>query len=226
MAEQATDSLHLVPRALAEPTEPVTKTWIGSLGLASLVMWMAVDHAAAGRHPRAAAAHRPARQDPRARPDLGVRRGRLAARHPDRRGVLRSHHACLRRRAPARAPAPLDARHGGAERDLPGADGVAAERGRRRRALGPVQRLPERRVRQPERCRARPRAGEPARHRRRVDRHAAGARRSGRHCPGRLRLHPVCRRLPGRWPSRWCCSRCRSCSSRPTIRSSPSTARR
>jgi MFS family permease len=41
MAEQATDSLHILPLALAEPTEPVTKGWIGSLGLASLVMWMA-----------------------------------------------------------------------------------------------------------------------------------------------------------------------------------------
>jgi MFS family permease len=41
MAEQATDSPHLLPRALAEPAEPVTKGWIGSLGLASLVMWMA-----------------------------------------------------------------------------------------------------------------------------------------------------------------------------------------
>jgi MFS family permease len=41
MAEQATDAPHVLPRALAEPTEPVTKTWIGTLGLASLVMWMA-----------------------------------------------------------------------------------------------------------------------------------------------------------------------------------------
>lgn len=41
MAEQAADSLHVLPLALAEPTEPVTKGWIGSLGLASLVMWMA-----------------------------------------------------------------------------------------------------------------------------------------------------------------------------------------
>jgi len=41
MAEQAADSLHILPLALAEPTEPVTKGWIGSLGLASLVMWMA-----------------------------------------------------------------------------------------------------------------------------------------------------------------------------------------
>jgi len=31
----------LIPRALAEPTEPVTRTWIGTLGLASLAMWMA-----------------------------------------------------------------------------------------------------------------------------------------------------------------------------------------
>src|SRR5260221_2493959 len=41
MAERATVSPHLFPGGLAEPTEPVTKGWIGSLGLASLVMWMA-----------------------------------------------------------------------------------------------------------------------------------------------------------------------------------------
>ncbi len=41
MAEQATGSLHVIPQALAEPTEPVTKPWIASLGLASLAMWMA-----------------------------------------------------------------------------------------------------------------------------------------------------------------------------------------
>ncbi len=41
MAEQATESPHVIPRALAEPTEPVTKAWIGTLGLASLAMWMA-----------------------------------------------------------------------------------------------------------------------------------------------------------------------------------------
>jgi MFS family permease len=41
MAEQATDPPRVLPRALAEPTEPVTRTWIGTLGLASLVMWMA-----------------------------------------------------------------------------------------------------------------------------------------------------------------------------------------
>jgi MFS family permease len=42
MAERATDSRHLLlPRALAEPAEPVSRGWIGSLGLASLVMWMA-----------------------------------------------------------------------------------------------------------------------------------------------------------------------------------------
>jgi MFS family permease len=41
MAEQATGTPRVLPMALAEPTEPVTKTWIGSLGLASLVMWMA-----------------------------------------------------------------------------------------------------------------------------------------------------------------------------------------
>ena len=41
MAEQATDAPHVLPRALAEPTEPVTRAWIGTLGLASLVMWMA-----------------------------------------------------------------------------------------------------------------------------------------------------------------------------------------
>src|SRR5712692_11484622 len=41
MAEQATDPPHVLSSALAEPTEPVTKAWIGTLGLASLVMWMA-----------------------------------------------------------------------------------------------------------------------------------------------------------------------------------------
>jgi MFS family permease len=41
LAEQATQSPRLIPRALAEPTEPVTKAWIGTLGLASLAMWMA-----------------------------------------------------------------------------------------------------------------------------------------------------------------------------------------
>ncbi len=41
MAEQATDAPRVLPRALTEPTDPVTKGWIGSLGLASLVMWMA-----------------------------------------------------------------------------------------------------------------------------------------------------------------------------------------
>jgi MFS family permease len=41
LAEQATESPHVIPRALAEPTEPVTKAWIGTLGLASLAMWMA-----------------------------------------------------------------------------------------------------------------------------------------------------------------------------------------
>ena len=45
MAEQATgqpmERVHVLPRALTEPSEPVTKRWIGSLSLASLVMWMA-----------------------------------------------------------------------------------------------------------------------------------------------------------------------------------------
>src|SRR5215472_10212083 len=41
MAEQATESLHVLPRALAEPTDRVSGRWIGSLGLASLAMWMA-----------------------------------------------------------------------------------------------------------------------------------------------------------------------------------------
>ncbi len=41
MAEQATALPHIIPRALAEPTDPVPKRWIGGLGIASLVMWMA-----------------------------------------------------------------------------------------------------------------------------------------------------------------------------------------
>jgi len=40
-AEQATQAPQVLPHALAEPTEPVTKRWIGGLGLASLAMWMA-----------------------------------------------------------------------------------------------------------------------------------------------------------------------------------------
>ncbi len=41
MADQATESPHLLPRALAEPDIPVSRRWIGALGLASLAMWMA-----------------------------------------------------------------------------------------------------------------------------------------------------------------------------------------
>jgi MFS family permease len=41
MAEQAVDQSHAIPHALAEPTTPVRRRWIGGLGLASLVMWMA-----------------------------------------------------------------------------------------------------------------------------------------------------------------------------------------
>src|SRR5215813_5828315 len=41
MAERATGPVRVLPKALTEPTEPVTKSWIASLGLASLVMWMA-----------------------------------------------------------------------------------------------------------------------------------------------------------------------------------------
>jgi len=41
MGEQAIEAPHVVPRALAEPTDPVPKRWIGGLGLASLAMWMA-----------------------------------------------------------------------------------------------------------------------------------------------------------------------------------------
>ncbi len=41
MAEQATQSPRAHSPALAEPTKPVSASWIGGLGLASLVMWMA-----------------------------------------------------------------------------------------------------------------------------------------------------------------------------------------
>ena len=41
MAEQATESSPLLPRALAEPTVPVSKTWIARLGLATMALWMA-----------------------------------------------------------------------------------------------------------------------------------------------------------------------------------------
>lgn len=41
MAEQATQSPRALLPALTEPTKPVSAGWIGGLGLASLVMWMA-----------------------------------------------------------------------------------------------------------------------------------------------------------------------------------------
>lgn len=41
MAEQATESSPPLPRALAEPTVPVSVTWIGRLGLATMALWMA-----------------------------------------------------------------------------------------------------------------------------------------------------------------------------------------
>lgn len=41
MAEQATDSSPILPRALAEPTVPVSRAWIARLGLATMALWMA-----------------------------------------------------------------------------------------------------------------------------------------------------------------------------------------
>ncbi len=95
MAEQATDSPHVIPLALAEPTEPVTKALdrLARPGQPGDVDGVA--HAAPGAHSRAAAAHRPEGQDPRARPGLGLRRGLLAAGHADRRRVVRPDHAGL-----------------------------------------------------------------------------------------------------------------------------------
>jgi MFS family permease len=41
MAEPVTESTPLLPRALAEPTVPVTVSWIARLGLATMALWMA-----------------------------------------------------------------------------------------------------------------------------------------------------------------------------------------
>ena len=41
MAEQVTDSSSSIPRALAEPTVPVARSWIFRLGLATMALWMA-----------------------------------------------------------------------------------------------------------------------------------------------------------------------------------------
>ena len=170
---------------------------------------------------------RPQQQDPRARPRLGLRRGR--PRCSPRRSLARcpTGPRTPQRRPAARQAAPLDAGDGAARRHLPGADRRPAHGARHRRPVGAVQRVPERRVRQPERGDPRPRPGEPAGHGGRLGRHAAGARPGGRHRPGRLRV-PRQRWSAAIWRSRsrWCCSRCRSCSARPTTRWSPSTGSR
>ena len=194
MAEQATESPHLIPRALAEPTEPVTKRWIGTLGLASLAMWMATLTPLQVLLPEQIQHIDPkgkilalglvsafgAVSSLLATPIAGAFSDRTT--HAWRIGRLR------------RPTAPLDADHGAARRDLPGADRVPDHRDRHRHLVGAVQRVPERRVRQPERRRPRSRAGEPAGHGGRLGWHAAGARPGARHRPGRLRVHQQGRR--------------------------------
>ena len=108
MAEQAPDRCTSCSR-LAEPTEPVTKAWIGPQPRQP----GHVDggaHAAAGADADPAAAHRHQAQDPRAGPRVrGLRRDRLAARHPDGRGLLRPDHGQAAALGAGRAAAPVDA---------------------------------------------------------------------------------------------------------------------
>ncbi len=165
MAEQATGPLHLIPRALAEPTEPVTKSWIGDTGPGQPGD---VDGGASRRcrccSPRrsststraarssTSASSRPSAPSRRCWPPRSPARSPTGPRTPTASGHLRG------------TATPVDAGHGAAQRDQPRAHRVAGQRDRRRRAVGAVQRLPERRVREPERGRARPRPGQPARH--------------------------------------------------------------
>ena len=87
-------------------------------------------------------------------------------------------------RPAARPAAPLDAAHGPARRDQHAGARAPADGGGRGGVVGPVQRIPERRVREPQ-CRdPRSRAGPPAGHRGRLGRHAAGPRPGRRHGPG------------------------------------------
>ena len=147
---------------------------------------------AAADHPRAPVAGHHAQAQGR-RPRRGDRgRGHLLrAGHPDRRHAVRPDRARPQDRPLQRPTAPVDADHGRAVRDLHGAAGRAEHGLRRGRAVVPVQRVPERRVRQPERGHPRPRAGAAARHGVRLGRHADRARPGPGHRPGRGRPRPA-----------------------------------
>jgi hypothetical protein len=102
----------------------------------------------------------------------------------------------------ARQAAALDAGHGPAPGGLAGRAGPAGERGRRGNPVDPLQRLPERRIRQPERRHSRSRAGPAARNGGGLGRDAGGTR------PGRLgiiNIAIVCRQRSAPCSRRrWC----------------------
>ena len=141
--------------------------------------------AAAGHARAPVAGHHAPAQDRRTR---GGDRGRgylLCSGHPGRRRAVRPHRAWRTAGPVQRSPAPVDARHGRARRGLYGAAGQAGHGTRRGPAVVRLQRLPEWRVRHPERGDPRPRAGTAARHGGRLGGHADRARPGPGHHPGR-----------------------------------------
>ena len=197
MADQATQHQRAMSPALAEPAKHVRAGWVTGLSLASLAMWMASYTPLQVLLPIQLQDITPAAQARRARPGVRGRRGGLGAGHADRRRAVGPDHPYAGHRAPARPQAPLDAGHGAARRGQPGDHGQADHGDRRRDRLGLLQRLPEWRVRQPERGHPGPRPGPAAGHGGRLGRDAAGAWPGDRHGPRRRRVHRAGQRLCG-----------------------------
>ena len=189
-------------QALAEPTVHVRGGWIAGLGLASLGMWMASLTPLQVSMPQQLQDITPHHKVLAL--SLVSAAGAVAAvvATPVAGALSDRTTGALGFGLAARPPPPLDHLHGPARRRLPGAHRAAGLRDRHSGPVGAVQRLPERRVRQPVRRDPRPRAGPPARDGGRLGRHAAGARPGRRDPPGRAGLHPghavrADRRLPG-----------------------------
>ena len=180
--------------ALAEPTEHVRRRWIFGLTLASLGMWMATQtplqvvlalqlQDITPRHKVVAlgvVTGVGAISSALATPIVGMLSDRTAHGRRIGRFSGRRHRWTLIMAVLAAVCMVLLA--------------VADHGVRRGPAVVPVQRLPERRVRQPERGHPRPRAGAAARHGVRLGGHADRARPGPGHRPGRGRPRPA----PGR----------------------------
>ena len=191
MRDQTVGQADALSLALAEPDQHVRHRWILGLTLASLGMWMAAQtplqvmlalqlQDITPRHKVVALA---------VVTGVGAISSALATPIV---GMLSDRTAHGRRHRPVqRPPPPLDARHGRAGRRLHGGAGRAGHGVRRGPAVVLVQRVPERRVRQPERGHPGPRAGAAARHGVRLGGHADRARPGPRHRPGRGRPRPA-----------------------------------